>query len=501
MSAPRRFELDAAVRRRDGGRLLVGGMPSRLLRLSEAGAAALDALLATADPNPAPRRRPFVREALRDRPLVREALHDRPFVPEADERATAAEGMATLTRRLELHGLIHPLPGDGAEDPAVTTVIPVLDGGERLADLVAILAAEGPVIVVDDGSRDGSAERAARAGARVIRHDAPRGPAAARNAGLRAATTDLVAFLDADCAITAGWRAGLAGLLAADPDLAVVAPRVRGLPGPTALARYERGNSPLDLGAAPSLVGPGRRVSYLPAAALLARRTALLDLGGFDEAMRFGEDVDLIWRLLAAGHRARYVPAREVLHAPRPDLRSFARQRFGYGASAPDLAARHGALAAPLRLGPHAVAVWGAAALLGPRGALAALAGSSALVASRGGTGPARLALAEAALRGQAAAARHLLRTLAREWLPAALVLATVDRRARRLLTAAVAFEIAAAAHRTPTPTSLTRTAPLRLLDHASYAAGLWTESLRRRESRALRPAAPLSSRAHRPPR
>ena len=46
MSEAPRFELDAAVRRRDGGRLLVGGTPPRLLRLSEAGAAALDAILA-----------------------------------------------------------------------------------------------------------------------------------------------------------------------------------------------------------------------------------------------------------------------------------------------------------------------------------------------------------------------------------------------------------------------------------------------------------------------
>jgi hypothetical protein len=45
MSATPRFELDAAVRRRDGGRLLVGGTPPRLLRLTDAGTAALDSIL------------------------------------------------------------------------------------------------------------------------------------------------------------------------------------------------------------------------------------------------------------------------------------------------------------------------------------------------------------------------------------------------------------------------------------------------------------------------
>jgi mycofactocin system glycosyltransferase len=476
MDGPAHHELDPSMRRRDGGRLLVGGTPPRLVRLSEAGAAALDAVLGGGD---------------------------------LDAAATA------LARRLVRDGLLHPLPAADAEEPAVTTVIPVLDGGAALLALVEAALAEGPVIVVDDGSRDGAPARAAELGARVIANAARRGPAGARNTGLRAASTDLVAFLDADCAIAPGWRTGLAAMLVADPALSVVAPRVRSLPGDSPLdprepggaprvrgflgtaplAHYERGNSPLDLGPAPSAVGPRRRVSYLPAAALLARRQALLDLGGFDEAMRFGEDVDLVWRLGAAGRSARYVPSRGVLHAPRPDLRSFARQRFGYGASAPDLAARHGALAAPLRVGTHTAAVWGAATLLGPQGALAALAGSTALVASRGSDGPARRALAEEALRGQAAAARHLLRAVAREWLPVSVAVATRDRGARRLLLAALAVEIGGAAHRAAPPPHRARTAKwlpavagFRLLDHASYAAGLWSESIRRREPGALLP-------------
>jgi hypothetical protein len=127
MSRPPRFELDAAVRRRHGGRLLVGGTPPRLVRLSEAGAAALDAILVAARPVPAD---------------------------------AWSGGVAGLVRRLERGGLMHPLPGDGAQDPEVTAIVPVLDGGERLAALVTALAADGPVIVVDDGSRDGSAERA-----------------------------------------------------------------------------------------------------------------------------------------------------------------------------------------------------------------------------------------------------------------------------------------------------------------------------------------------------
>lgn len=440
MSAGRlRFELDASVRRRDDGRLLVGGMPPRMVRLSAAGAAALDRLLVGAPPDPA---------------------------------------VAALATRLADGGLLHPLPGDGEDDAPVTAVVPVLDGGEPLSGLVRTLAAEGPVIVVDDGSRDGSAERAAAAGARVLPNAGRHGPAGARNTGLRAAGTDLVAFVDADCVVAPGWRRGLAGLLAADPKLALVAPRVRSAPGDSTIARYERLASPLDLGPNAGNVGPGRRVAYLPAAGLVTRRDTLLELGGFDESMRYGEDVDLVWRLLEEGWRARYVPAREVLHRPRSTIRALAAQRAGYGGSAVSLTARHGAAVAPLRVGRHSAAVWFVAALR-PSAAPIALAGSLAIVARRGGDRAARIALARLALDGQADATRHLARALLREWLPFSLALALKSRRARRALVVAVLIEAA------PIKGALL----LRGVDHAAYATGLWRETLRHRNLSALVPA------------
>jgi mycofactocin system glycosyltransferase len=458
------FELDPDARRSDRGRLLVGGSPSRLVRLSDAGAAALD-----------------------------EALAGAPLGPAA----------AALAARLERGGLLHPRPSCGAGEVEIATVIPALDGGAALVSLVGALAPAGPVIVVDDGSADGSPERAAAAGARVVRNAGAPGPAGARNTGLRAATTELVAFLDADCIAAPAWRAGLGAMLVADPSLALVAPRVRSAPGPGALARYETRHSPLDLGGAPSLVGPGRRISYLPAAALVARRADLLAAGGFDEGLRYGEDVDLVWRLLASGHRARYVPAREVLHAPRPSLAGLLRQRAGYGGSAPALDRRHPGAAAPLRAGRHTAGAWLAGAALGPLGLAAGIATSAAIAYSHGSDRPARRALAGVALRGQATAGRHLARALTREWLPLTLAAATVSRRARRVAVAALlvdafatstgldpggllATERDAGACLDPTPLLA-----LRVLDSGAYAAGLWRAAIAERSPGALLPAAP----------
>jgi mycofactocin system glycosyltransferase len=465
MKADARFELDPSVRRRDRGRLLIGGTPPRLMRLSEAGARALDALLDNDAPDP---------------------------------------GQAVLADRLTAAGLLHPLPGDGVDDPPVTTVIPVLDGGEALGTLVRTLVAEGPVIVVDDGSRDGSAARAADAGARVIPNPGPPGPASARNAGLDAATTELVAFLDADCVVASGWRRGLAALFAAEPRLALVAPRVRGLPVDAAvdrderraspldpaIGRYEQHASPLDLGAAASRVGPDRRVAYLPAAALVARRDALRELGGFDESMRFGEDVDLVWRLIASGHEARYVPSREAHHRPRPTVAALARQRAGYGSSAPRLRRRHGDAVAPLRLGRHTVAVWAVAALR-PRLAPVALAASLALVARRGSDTPARLGLVEVALRGHLDGTRHLARALAREWLPLTLLaLAAGGRRTRRPLAAALLLDtLGGPVARATGPGELAAFLALRIVDRGAYGFGLWREMVRERRFSAIRPA------------
>ena len=449
MSGVARFELDAGVRRRDGGRLLFGGTPPRLVRLSDAGNLALGDILAGS-------------------PLDRAA--------------------SLLAKRLQRDGLLHPLPDDGGNDPPVTIVVPVRDGGEPLAALVRALAAEGPVIVVDDGSGDGSGERAAAAGARVIPNDGPRGPAAARNTGLRAAATELVAFVDADCEVRRGWRAGLAALLAADPRLALAAPRVRSVTTDTSIGRYESRFSPLDLGPAASLVGPRRRIAYLPAAALVARREALLAVGGFDRRLRFGEDVDLVWRLLAAGWSARYVPARELHHRPRSTVVALASQRCGYGSSAPGLVDRHGVAAAPLRSGRHGVGIGLATAVLGPRTLLPAVAASAALVAAKGRDRASRQALAEVALRADVDLARHLARALLREWLPLTLASALARRRGRRLLLAALVVDTLPIWLRARRTDELLELTALQLVDRVAYATGLWREMAVRRDFRALLP-------------
>ena len=281
--------LDPRVRQRPDGALL-GGSPMRLMRLSA---------------------------------RARSLLADGRVVVDG---ATTAE----LAGRLLDAGLAHPdLPARRPDD--VTVVIPVRDRPAGLARLLTALRADPataglPVVVVDDGS---VVPVPSTDGVRIVRWAESRGPAAARDAGLRAATTAFVAFLDSDCVPRAGWLERLAPHLA-DPRLAVVAPRIEALDGggESWLGAYEAAVSALDMGPEPAAVRPLSAVSYLPSAALLARRAALGD--GFDESMRVAEDVDLVWRLAGAGWRVRYEPAAQVAHEHPASTRAWLRRRAFY---------------------------------------------------------------------------------------------------------------------------------------------------------------------------
>jgi hypothetical protein len=147
-----------------------------------------------------------------------------------------------------------------------------------------------------------------------------------------------------------------------------------------------------------SRVAPLTRLAYVPTAALLARSSAIAG-SGFDPGLRYGEDVDLIWRMIAAGWRVRYDPAAQVRHVEPDRWRAVLARRFRYGNSAAPLARRHPGLVPPLIL-----QAWPAAA------AAALLTGRplTALAAYGAGTGQLiRL------LRGWGVPARGVLRPMA----------------------------------------------------------------------------------------
>jgi len=334
-----------------GADVLFGGSPPRLLRLNPAGQRALAEL----------RRGPVCSPAA-----------------------------GKLARRLTDTGLAQPRPPEAASRPDVTVVIPARDRPAYLDRCLAALGPGYPVIVVDDGSRQ-AAEIAGlchQYGATLIRRPRPGGPGPARNDGLAQVTSSLVAFLDSDCEAGPEWITSLAPHFA-DPLVAAVAPRVRPITGPGAAGRYLAARAPLDLGPQEGRVLPLTRLSYVPTAALLVRRAACSidagssnagssEAGPFDASLRYGEDVDLVWRLAGAGWRVRYDPAASVSHAEPTTWARLLARRFRYGCSAAPLAHRH-----PGQVPPLILQAWPAAAVA----ALLARRPVAALAAYGAGTG------------------------------------------------------------------------------------------------------------------
>ncbi len=483
-------DLDRGARVLDGGRTVVGGDPPRALRFTDAGARALGALLAQDTAPPAEDTAPLAQDT----------------APPAEDTAPPAEDSDPARRALRTRlidgGVAHPRPRRApASVGDVTVVVPVRDRAAALDRCLAAVA-DTRVIVVDDGSRDAAGVVAvcARHGARLIRRERSGGPGVARNAALAHVSTELVAFLDSDCVPDAGWLELLAGTLA-DPRVAAAAPRVRPVdpdpdpgpgPGPAhrragPVARFAASRSPLDMGDAPTAVRPGGRISYVPTAALLVRRSALD--GGFDPGLRHGEDVDLVWRIHDAGHRVRYEPAATVRHAEPRRWRELLARRYRYGTSAAPLARRHPSRLAPIVVHPRPVAVVALAAAGRPAlaaGAAVAHVAATTVRLRRAGVPPrAGAGLAARGLADSAVAIGRAATMLAPALLAAGLVL----RRTRPAALGLLLAEPVRGWSRVHPRLDPVRWAALAIADDVAYGAGVWAGAARARTTLPLRPA------------
>lgn len=205
----------------------------------------------------------------------------------------------------------------GGRGPRVSAVIPGYNAAAFLADAVASARAQtypvDEIIVVDDASPDDTAAVAERLGVTLVRQPTNRGPSAARNAGIARATGELIAFLDADDAWLP-WHVELCvDALARHPRAGVAS---------TSVVLFDQPPPPrpehprIEIPADPVVVLLER--TFIPQTGAVGRKTALLEVGGYDENRRYAEDYD-VWlrvaarydlaRIHAAGSRHRRHPA------------------------------------------------------------------------------------------------------------------------------------------------------------------------------------------------
>ena len=225
--------------------------------------------------------------------------------------------------------------------PNWAAVVVSYEAGTLLVECVRSVLADSSagaveLVVVDNGSSDGSVDEllAAFPDVRVIRAPGNVGYARAANLGTAVTKAPIVAVLNPDTVIEAGAAGALLERLVHEPRLAACGPRLRNLDGtdypsarsfpsvPVAIGHGLLGlwwpTNPFtvryrQLGADPSVP---RLVDWVSGAALWLRRSALDEVGGWDERyFMYLEDTDLCWRLRRAGWEVAYEPSAVIVHA------------------------------------------------------------------------------------------------------------------------------------------------------------------------------------------
>jgi glycosyltransferase involved in cell wall biosynthesis len=222
----------------------------------------------------------------------------------------------------------------------ISVVIPVYNSVKTLPECLEALrqqtvAAElYEVIVVDDGSGDGSADVPPGFGVRVIRQD-HHGAAAARNAGVVAAGGDVVLFTDADCVPAPDWIEQMVAPFA-DPSLVGVKGIYR-TRQPGLLPRFVQ----LEYEDKYDRMAGHDTIDFVDTYSAAYRRSILLEEGEFDSILLAAEDIECSFRLAERGHRLVFNPRAIVYHRHASSLLQYIRRKALYGYWRVPVYARH----------------------------------------------------------------------------------------------------------------------------------------------------------------
>jgi len=260
---------------------------------------------------------------------------------------------------LEQEGFLIP-----PEYPSVSIIIPVRNRPEEIGTcLESMSQIDYPpdkleITVVDDASDDTTSEVVSRFPVRLISLKEHRQASFCRNLAAQRANGEILAFIDSDCLADPLWLRELVPAFK-DPAVGAVGGLVDSYFREKGLDHYERVKSSLNMGPRFKSSIEGDLFLYAPSCNLLVRRAVFLKVGGFENDMHVGEDVDLCWRLQDEGYHVEYRPVGKVLHKHRNRLRPFCARRFDYGTSEPLLQRVHARRIKHLFFPPGVSLFWG----------------------------------------------------------------------------------------------------------------------------------------------
>ncbi len=228
-----------------------------------------------------------------------------------------------------------------AAAPRISVVVCTRNGGptlrECLKSLVALNYPDFEILVIDDGSKDATAE-VAKSFERVLYHfQEHAGLSVARNLGAKLATGSIIAYTDDDCIAHPDWLLHLSHAFVDETITAAGGPNIP----PPPRNRIERVVAAAP-GAPAHVLLNDTEAEHLPGCNLVIRKEALNCIGGFQvEFKTAGDDVDVCWRLREAGGRLRFVSGAMVWHHRRFSIRAYMNQQFGYGQAEALLMKKH----------------------------------------------------------------------------------------------------------------------------------------------------------------
>jgi glycosyltransferase involved in cell wall biosynthesis len=229
---------------------------------------------------------------------------------------------------ITLNGSCPPAP---AETPMVSVVICAYNAERTMRQcLESLRKLDYPnyeIIIVDDGSRDRTAEIAMDFPEFRLIRQPNKGLSVARNVGMQAAHGELIAYTDSDCVVDPHWLNLIVRAIADG--------RFDGCGGPN-YAPHEDGWVEACVAASPGapchVLTADDRAEHLAGCNMVFRKTALLAIGGFDpQFISAGDDVDICWRMLDAGFTLGFCPAAFVWHFRRNTIKAYYGQQRGYG--------------------------------------------------------------------------------------------------------------------------------------------------------------------------